>query len=103
MPAVRAIFRKTIFCEISHFTNVTGNLAYFFLIKDLVNIQVLIALNGINMTPAFLKKVYSRFIFKKTRLLQNFAFTTFPEYFFYPLKESFTGIYRKHLYRYLKY
>ena len=42
--------------EISHFTNFNRSLVYFPWIKSLTTLQLLKTLNGINMTPAFLKK-----------------------------------------------
>ena len=46
---------KLVICEISQFRNFSRNLVYFPWIKVYTTLQILI-LNGINMTPAFLKK-----------------------------------------------
>ena len=69
---------KLAICKSSHFTNFNRNLVYFPCIKDLATLQVLITLNGINMTPAFLKKKYSQFTLKSC-ILQIFAFYNFSE------------------------
>ena len=47
-PGFKAIFRKT--------TNFNRSLVYFAWIKSLTTLQLLIILNGISVTPAFLKK-----------------------------------------------
>ena len=44
---------KLLIWEILHFTNFNRNLVYFLWIKDLAILQVLITLNGINMTPVW--------------------------------------------------
>ena len=88
---------KLVICEISHFTNFNRSLVYFPWIKSLTTLQLLITLNGINMTPAFFKKGSLNSLLKKVVFCETSHFTTFPKYFL---------IYYKHLeqlYRYLKF
>ena len=88
-PGFRAVFRKT--CSFNR------RLVYFPWIKSLTTLQLLITLNGINMTPAFFKKGSLNSLLKKVVFCETSHFTTFPKYFL---------IYYKHLeqlYRYLKF
>ena len=73
-PGFRAIFRKT--CSFNR------RLVYFPWIKSLTTLQLLITLNGINMTPAFLKKGSVDSVLKKVVFCEFSHFTTFPKYFF---------------------
>ena len=73
-PGSRAIFRKT--------TNFNRSLVYFPWIKSLTTLQVLLTLNRINMTPAFLKKgsinsLLKKLYFEKFRILLLFLNTFF--------------------------
>ena len=80
-----------------HFTNFNRNLVYFPWIKDLTTLQVLITLNEINMSPAFLEKGSINSFLKKVVFCKISHFTTFLNTY---------SIYYKHLvqlYRYLKF
>ena len=73
---------KLVICEISHFTNFNRSLVYFPWIKSLTTLQVLLTLNRINMTPAFLKKgsinsLLKKLYFEKFRILLLFLNTFF--------------------------
>ena len=86
-PGFRTIFRKT--------ANFNRNLVYFPWIESLTTLHLLVTLNVINMTPAFLKKGSINSLLKKSCIFQNFFFTTFPKYFFSLITSTlnnFTGI-----------
>ena len=74
-PGSRAIFRKT--------TNFNRSLVYFPWIKSLTTLQLLITLNGINMTPAFLEKESINNLLKIVVFCKMSHFTSFPKYFFH--------------------
>ena len=81
-PGFRAIFRKLVICKISHFTNFNRSLVYFPWVKRFTTLNLLITLNGINMTPAFLKKGPINSLLKKVVFCEISHFATFPKYFF---------------------
>ena len=87
---------KLVICEISHFTHFNRSLVYFPWIKSLTTLQLLITLNGINMTPAFLKKGPLT-VYLKSCLLRNFCILFFLNTFFINYKHL------EQLYRYLKF
>ena len=68
-PELRDIFRKT--------KNFNRSLVYFPWIKSLTTLQLLTTLNGINRTPAFLKKGSTNSLLKKSCILRNLAFHHF--------------------------
>ena len=74
---------KLVICEISHFTNFSRSLVYFPWIKSVTTSQLLILLNGINMTLAFLKKGSIKSLLKKVVSCEVSHFTTFAKYFFH--------------------
>ena len=85
-PGFRAIFRKLVICKISHFTNFNRSLVYFPWVKRFTTLNLLITLNGINMTPAFLKKGPINSLLKKVVFCEISHFATFPKYFFHLLQ-----------------
>ena len=88
---------KLVICEISHFKNFNRSLVYFPWIKSLTTLQLLITLNGINMTPAFLKKGSIDSLLKKLSFAQFCILLLFLNTFFINYKHL------EQLYRYLKF
>ena len=91
-PGFRAIFRKLVICKISHFTNFNRSLVYFPWVKRFTTLNLLITLNGINMTPAFLKKGPINSLLKKVVFCEISHFATFPKYFFHLLQAPWTTL-----------
>ena len=96
---LRQASEKLVICEILHLTNLNRNLVYSPWLKDLTTLQVVITLNGINVTSAFLKKkkksIHS--LLKKVVFCEISDFSTFPKYFFIHCKDL------EQPYRYLKF
>ena len=83
----QTVSKSLVICKILHFRKLNRNLVYFSLIEDLT-LQLLITLNGISMTPPFLKKDSINSLPKKQIFCKILHFTTF--YSFYMKKGSYS-------------